>query len=62
MLGRGLQERRRVRGDTDDLDVVVRIEECSHALADEHVVLSQHDADAHPTLSDPSGLACTIRA
>jgi hypothetical protein len=47
VFGRGREERRGVLGHADDLDVVVGVQERAHALADEHVVLSQNHPDAH---------------
>ena len=62
LLGGGLEQRRRVGGHPDDLDVIVGIEERPDALANQDVVLPQHDSDAHATHTVLSMPPCTIRA
>ena len=62
VFGRGLQQRRRVCGHADDLDVVVGVEERPDALADQDVVLAQDHSDAHAAYPVPSRPPCTIRA
>jgi hypothetical protein len=59
VLGRGREERRGVLGHADDLDVVVGVQECPNALADEDVVLAEDDPDAHATCLSDDG---TMRA
>ncbi len=47
VLGGGGEQRGRVLGHPHDLDVVVGLQQRPHALAHEHVVLAEHDRDAH---------------
>ena len=45
-LDRG-EQRLEVAADGDDLDVRLRLEQTTDALADEVVVVGEHDADRH---------------
>ena len=56
VLGGGRQQRRRVLRDAHHLDVVVGVQQRPNALAHEHVVLAQHDPDAHAARF-PAGMA-----
>ena len=42
-----LEERRQVGSDTDELEVALSGEEATHAVAQQDVVLGQHDPDRH---------------
>ena len=57
------EERGGIRGDADDLDVLVGVEQGADALAHEDVVLAQDDPDGgHAAYPFRAVAPCTIRA